>query len=194
VNGPVGLMMNFATGRTAIMKYLVFIGSIIIAAIALLWSVFLMPTIENSSYICTLYSPEEYQEILSYGDLELADLSSEKTITLDLKIEFPFSIPEDATLFMDVFAMRRSANLYYDSVPSSRKIQVNVPAPAKYPDIYMWSFSLLIPSKSAICTWGLEEEMLFENEDFPRSWRIKLLTYRLEKETGGGRSTIFEPI
>jgi len=178
------------------MKYLVFIGSIIIAAVALLWSVFLMPTIENSSYICTRYSLEEYQEIVSYVDFELTDLSSEKTITLDLKIEFPFFIPEYATLLVDIFSIgfEDRVNLYNDIVPSSNRIQVNVPVPAKYPDIYMWSFSLFVPSKLAICTWGLEEYMLFEDEDFPRSWRIKLLTYRLEKETGGGRSTIFEPM
>jgi len=187
-------MMNFATGRTAIMKYLVFIGSIIIAAIALLWSVFLMPTIENSSYICTLYSPEEYQEILSYVDFELTDLSSHKTVKLDLQIEFPFSIPQDTTLLIDVSSLEDEANLYNDIVPSSGKIQVNVPAPAEYPHIYTWRFSLFVPSKSAICTWGLEEDMRFGDEDFPRSWRIKLLTYRFEKERGGGRTTIFEPM
>jgi len=176
------------------MRYLVFIGSIIIAAIALLWSFFPMPTIENSSYICTLYSSEEYQEILSYGDLELADLSSHNTVDLNLQIEFPFSVPQDATLLIGVSSMSDRTNIYYDFVPSSRKIQVNVPVPAEYPHIYTWKFSLLVPSKSAICVWGLEEDMRFGDEDFPRSWRIKLLTYRFEKERGGGRSTIFEPM
>jgi len=188
--------MNFATGRTAIMKYFIFIGSIIIAAIAFSWSFFPMPTIEDSSYICRLYSPEEYQEILSYDDLDLADLSSGKTIKLDLQIEFPFSVPEDAVLLVDVFWVEagKKANIYYAPISPAGKIQVNVPAPTEYPYIYDWEFVLFVPSKSAICVWGLEEYMRFADEDFPRSWRIKLLTYRFEKETGGGRTTIFEPI
>jgi len=126
--------------------------------------------------------------------LELADLSSEKTIKLDLQIEFPFPVPQDALFLLNIYLHGDRVNLYYDSVPSSGKIQVNVPASAEYPDIYEWKFSLFVPSKSAICTWGLEEYMLFEDENFPRSWRIKLLTYRFEKETGGGRTTIFEPM
>jgi len=53
-------------------------------AVTLLWRIF-MPTIENSTPLCRLYTPEEYEENMFFPEeLELADLSSVETVTLDL--------------------------------------------------------------------------------------------------------------
>jgi len=177
------------------MKLITLIGAIVLLfTLIVLWRIFLMPTIENSSYICTLYTPEEYKEILSYDDLEIYDMKNIDTVPLDLHFEFPFKFPEDSRLLINILSFKLDANIYYNHIPKTGKIQVHIPPPSKYPRTYIWNFSLFIPSKQAICVWGLEEDMYLMDEDFPRSWRVKLLTERIAKEHGGGRTTIFEPM
>jgi len=176
-------------------KLITIVGAIVLLfTLIVLWRIFLMPTIENSSYICSLYTPEEYKEILSYDDFSLADLASTETVQLELEIEFPFSIPENAILLVEMIFLGERTNLYLDRIPLSSRINFHIPPPSTYPKVYTWNFHLLIPSKSAICSWGLEEDMYLMDENFPRSWRIKLLTERFAKGDGGERTTIFEPL
>jgi len=165
-------------------------------AMTLLWRIYLMPTIENSTSLCRFYTPEEYEKRIDPEDFELADMSSVETVTLDLHIALPFSIPEDSLFLVNLGTPIGliDGNLYYDHVPASRKIQVNVPAPPRHPVSYLWGFHLFVPSKFAICSWAGEEYMNFMDENFSRSWRVKLYPHYWDKKRGGDRSTIFEPL
>jgi len=165
-------------------------------AVTLLWRIF-MPTIENSTPLCQLYTPEEYAERMFFPEeLELADMSSIETVTLDLHLEFPFSLPEDS-LFLIEFSPPRGengGNVYFGPLPASRIVQVNVPVLPEYPESYLWGFFLIVPSKFAICSWAGEESMNLMDENFSRSWRVKLYPHYWNKKRGGNRSTVFEPL
>jgi len=164
-------------------------------AVTLLWRIF-MPTIENSTPLCRFYTPEEYARRNFLEELELADMSSVETVTLDLNIALPFSIPEDSIFWVDVGTPMDliDGNVYYDHMPASRKIQIKIPAPPEYPVTYWWGFYLIVPSKFAICSWAGEESMNLMDEHFSRSWRVKLYPHYWDKKRGGNRSTVFEPL
>jgi len=177
------------------MNRITLIGAIVLLfTLIVLWRIFLMPTIENSSYICHVLSKAEYEEALSYTDFEIYDMKDIDTVPFDLHFEFPFDFPKDSLFLINIFSLEIDANIYFDRIPENRKIKVGIPPPPDYSSTYVWNFVLYIPSKPAICVWGLEETMHLMEKDFPRSWRIKLLTERFAKGDGGERTTIFEPL
>jgi len=156
-----------------------------------------MLTIEQSSYVCTIYTPVEYQRIMANKKFELIEIAPGNKIRLEFLLEFPFSVPQNSLLRLQVRslpALREFQDVYFDYLPQSEKVPVNIPVPTEYPVGYMWRFYLYVPAKSAVCHWGLEELMIFMDEDFPRSWRIKFLPYYIEEDTGGYRTTLFEPL
>jgi len=183
------------------MKFRIFNAFIILfsllIAIFFLWRNYIMLTIEQSSYVCTIYTPEEYQRIMADKKFELIEIAPENKITLEIQLEFPFSVPKNSLLLLRSLSspvLDGFQDVYFDYIPASGKIQVDIPAPPEYPEGYIWNFYLYVPAKSAICHWGLEETMVFMTEDFPRSWRIKFLPYYIEEDTGGYRTTLFEPL
>jgi len=158
--------------------------------------------IETSAYVCGICTLEEYKEALSYGNKEPIVIISDEVISIDLSLEFPFAIPETSMLRIQVMTdyLKTFHDVYFGNIPDNKTIKVSIPKPLKYPEGYWWKFHLIVPDKLAMCLWGLEEIMIFMDEKYSRTWKIKFLEYYRYRnggtdDTGGSRyGTIIEPV
>lgn len=153
---------------------------------------------ENISHcrFFTEFSGDSFESHWESFKAPIPELGKQPTVDLEFNILLPFKPSENDIFIVDVAAGAEPHDftLYKGQADRELGITVRFPLRGEWPDGGYFSFTLVMPDKKAICVWGGEEEILLENSDHPRHFKIELLPdVYIDEATGARRRTIITP-